>query len=298
MMGAQAEQPLLARLWRVLRGHAGSSPTTDDVRQPRPSNVSPSDQRQVSSSPRITTRLDTRSDQRIIYDVGANNGDDLPYYLRRSDLVIAIEADPELARGIEERFSSEISAGRLKVENCVVTADAGGANVPFYLHQGHNVLHQFGRPSDADIHNFKEVSLPSKRLVDIVRQHGAPYYMKIDVEGYDQVLLSALFLEGIRPPYISAETHSVEVFAALVALGRYNAFKIVNGQTVHEVYREFRICSDREDATYSFPYHSAGPFGNDVKGCWETGNTFLRTLAEAGLGWADIHASAVDAPER
>ncbi len=158
------------------------------------------------------------------------------------------------------------------------------------------MLHQFGRPSDAEIHNFKEVFLPSKRLVDIVNHYGAPYYMKIDVEGYDQVLLAALFSEAIRPPYISAESHSVEVFAALVALGHYNAFKLVNGHTVHEVYRDFEIRTDEEVTTYSFPYHSAGPFGNDVKGSWETANRFLRTLAEAGLGWADIHASAVDAP--
>ena len=132
--------------------------------------------------------------------------------------------------------------------------------------------------------------------MDIVREHGTPYYIKIDVEGYDQVLLAALFSEGIRPPYISAETHSVEVFAVLVALGHYDAFKIVIGQTVHEVYQDVQIGG--EETAYSFPYHSAGPFGNDVKGYWETANTFLRTLAEAGLGWADIHASAVDAPDQ
>ena len=230
--------------------------------------------------------------------MGANNGHDIPYYLKKGDLVVAIEAAPDLAGQIEKRFASEIREERLVVENCVVTVDAGGIDVPFYLNHGLDVLHQFGRPSDADIHNYKEVLLPSKRLVDIVKAHGAPHYITIDVDGYDQELLAALFSGGIRPPYISAESHSVEVFAALVALGHYNAFKLTNGHSVHDVYRDFQFPTEEGERTYSFPYHSAGPFGNDVKGCWETANTFLRTLAEAGLGWADIHASAVDVAER
>jgi hypothetical protein len=42
---------------------------------------------------------------------------------------------------------------------------------------------------------------------------------------------------------------------------------------------------------YSFPFHSAGPFGNDVDGAWMTGDNFLRVLALEGLGWKDIHAT-------
>ncbi len=254
--------------------------------------------KEMTSSPLSPQVFGPRDkDPGVIYDVGANNGDDIPYYLSKTDLVVAIEADPDLAAQIERRFASEISKGQLIVESCVVTADEGGGNVPFYLHQGHHVLNQFIRPNDADMHNFREVSLPSKRLVDVIQAHGAPHYVKIDVEGYDQSLLAALFTEGIRPPYVSAESHSVEVFAVLIALGHYNAFKWVNGHTVHEVYRDFPIRTAQKETVFSFPYHSAGPFGNDVLGRWETANTFLRTLADAGFGWSDIHASAVDLPE-
>jgi predicted O-methyltransferase YrrM len=34
--------------------------------------------------------------KKIIYDFGSNNGDDIPYYLLKSDLVIAVEANPAL----------------------------------------------------------------------------------------------------------------------------------------------------------------------------------------------------------
>jgi hypothetical protein len=47
---------------------------------------------------------------------------------------------------------------------------------------------------------------------------------------------------------------------------------------------------------HSFPHHSGGPFGNDIDGPWMTPESFFRLLAFAGLGWKDIHASKVDAP--
>ena len=49
----------------------------------------------------------------IIYDVGMNNGDDTAYYLSRGHRVVAIEANPLLAREVAVRFHTEIAAGRL-----------------------------------------------------------------------------------------------------------------------------------------------------------------------------------------
>jgi len=33
--------------------------------------------------------------KKIIYDLGSGNGDNIPYYLLKSDLVIAVEAIPK-----------------------------------------------------------------------------------------------------------------------------------------------------------------------------------------------------------
>ena len=59
--------------------------------------------------------------KKIIYDVGAHNGSDIPYYLMKGDTVVAIEANPVLCKGIRQDFASEIQEGRLILENCVVT---------------------------------------------------------------------------------------------------------------------------------------------------------------------------------
>ena len=99
------------------------------------------------------------------------------------------------------------------------------------------------------------------------------------------------------PPFISAESHSIDVFATLVALGKYNSFKLVDGGTVSSRYQDYDIFTTDGSVKYSFPPHSAGPFGNDISGQWMTSENFFRVLAFSGLGWKDIHASNIEIPE-
>lgn len=40
----------------------------------------------------------------VIYDLGANRGDNLPYFLSRADLVVAVEANPALAREMNSEY--------------------------------------------------------------------------------------------------------------------------------------------------------------------------------------------------
>ena len=54
-------------------------------------------------------------------------------------------------------------------------------------------------------------------------------HIKIDLEHFDTEILRALFLNNVFPPYISAEAHSVDPFAIMLALGKYKSFQIVEG---------------------------------------------------------------------
>lgn len=231
--------------------------------------------------------------KRIIYDFGANNGDDIPYYLRKADVVVAVEADPALCKVIEARFQTELHAGQLYIENCVLTADVE-ADVVFYVNKSDHVLNQFPTPSDRDIDHFEQIILPSLSPITIIKKYGEPFYIKIDVEHYDKAILRMLFLNRIYPQFISAESHCVENFALLVSCGRYNAFKLVDGPSVSKIYNNLSFVSnDGKRETYSFPYHSAGPFGDDIYGEWLSANDLLLLLAFEGLGWKDIHATRV-----
>lgn len=69
------------------------------------------------------------SPRKIIYDLGANNGDEIPYYLKKADTVVAVEANPVLCDQIRDRFAVQIAEGRLFVEGCVL-AEYGCEQVP------------------------------------------------------------------------------------------------------------------------------------------------------------------------
>jgi FkbM family methyltransferase len=233
----------------------------------------------------------------VIYDIGANNGDDIPYYLMKADFVVAVEANPELCIQLQKRFAKEIQQNRLIIENCVLTAEDEGSVVPFYVHKSNHVLSQFPRPLQ-NIEEFEQVFVAGKSVGQLFKEHGSPYYIKIDIEHYDHVLLRSLFSKGINPKYISAESHSIEVFCLLASLGGYNLFKIVDGATVVNFYHNWSIATTTGESVYSFPYHSAGPFGEDVAGDWINSSELFFRLVNEGLGWKDIHAKCENNEKR
>lgn len=233
----------------------------------------------------------TTLNNKIIYDFGANNGDDIAYYLKKADIVVAVEANPTLTKYIEERFSSEIFQGKLFIENCVITADEIDAFVPFYIHKYGHVISQFPKPKESELQNFDEVMLPSKSVMSIISKYGYPHYVKIDIEGYDQEILRTLFNNKIFPEFISAESHSIEVFSLLVSSNQYSAFNLVEGPLVPILYGDTLIHTAKDKERHSFPSHSAGPFGDDIKTEWMTFENLFKRLAFEGLGWKDIHAA-------
>lgn len=238
------------------------------------------------------TGFSTPTDEIVIYDVGANNGDDLPYYLKKADRVVAVEANPVLCAQIAVRFAEAIECGHLIVENCVLVSDGQAAEVPFFIHRVQDVLSQFPRPTN--IAEFDEVVLPAKTVATLFAAQGSPHFVKIDIEHYDEQILRAIFSAGFRPPFISAESHSIGVFAALVALGGYDTFKLVEGSTVADRYRAHPFVNRAgETDVHSFPVHSAGPFGDDIDGEWMNASEFFKLLAFVGLGWKDIHATNI-----
>jgi FkbM family methyltransferase len=239
----------------------------------------------------------SRGQRRVIYDLGANNGDDIPYYLLKSDLVVAVEASPVLAAGLRQRFGAEIAAERVRIETCALTVDPAVAEVPFYLHRTNHLLSQLPRPAPERLAEFDQTVLSATTFAALVALHGDPFYVKIDLEGYDDVILQDLFRNGVFPPYVSAEAHTIDVFCTLVALGGYDAFKLVEGEFVGRDYASHPIATDSGTQVYAFPSpHSSGPFGNDIPGPWMDRALFLRYLAHVGPGWIDIHASRVDSP--
>ena len=236
-------------------------------------------------------------DVKIIYDIGSNNGDDIAYYMLKANKVVAVEANPDLCKRISDRYSSEIKCGTLVVENCAVTDEKSGL-IDFYISQANHVLSTLVAPSPQDRDKWKICRVEAVPIIDIIKKHGPPYYIKIDVEGHDESILKSLARAGVKPPFISAESHTLGVFTLLSEQMNYRSFKLVDGYSVSKVYRKRRIFSPIQNSNieYSFPYHSGGPFGDDVDGPWLEKSTMLKFLALQQLGWKDIHATTTVEP--
>ena len=128
--------------------------------------------------------------------------------------------------------------------------------------------------------------------MELIERHGDPYYIKIDIEHFDAEILQCLFVNNIRPPYLSAEYHNPEVLTLLLESGRYDAFKLIHGFSVARKFRNVPVQStDGETTSIRFPPHAAGPFGEDIVGHWLCGKLFTRMLNIVGCGWKDIHAT-------
>ena len=113
--------------------------------------------------------------KKVIYDFGANIGNDIPYYLKKADVVVAGEANPKLTNRIKDKFADAVRSGRLIVENCVLNSEGANSDVSFFIHNRNHALRQLPPPKASSMSEFSLVRLPSCRLHEIVARYGDPY---------------------------------------------------------------------------------------------------------------------------
>jgi len=239
--------------------------------------------------------------KKIIYDLGCHNGSNIPYYLLKADMVVAVDANPILCENIKTTYQKEIKEKRLIVENFIITHELSGEKKPFYIFKELDVCSSiysdynfFYKNKKVQKSDFNEIKVETKNILDLIHKNGEPFYIKIDLEDYDHVILREIFNNRIAPKYISSECHKIEVFNLMIGHDLYNYFKIVKGSSVES--EQYIIKSlNGEQIYYKFPPHSAGPFGEDIKGNWLPKDIFnLQFFLNGGPSWVDIHALRSD----
>src|SRR5262245_65693317 len=175
----------------------------------------------------MQTEVSTMS---LVYDVGMFNGDDTAYYLEKGFRVVGVEANPNLIPRLKERFSAEIEPSRLVIENVAVAEVEG--EVELFIAGDDKPQSSLTR-CVLDLHNVPVTSIRvrSVTLSSLIQRHGAPVFMKIDVENSDLIVLRDLATHGIKPPEISIEAHSTDVIVQLYNMG-YSRYRFINGKTV------------------------------------------------------------------
>jgi FkbM family methyltransferase len=224
---------------------------------------------------------------RLIFDLGMNNGDDTEYYLKKGFEVVAVEANPQLCEMCTQRFGSAVSAGRLHILNRAVAAEAG--TVQFFVNEsvsGWSTIDDRWRQTRQDAQtNIRVITIPAVTMGELVRQHGMPYYVKVDIQGAELVCLRELVEVEDRPAYVSVSAgsdvlrdgaleHVRQQLELLAQLG-YCKFKIVPQQETH-----LQTCPhpalEGTFVVHRFPHGSSGMFGRELPGIWLDASAALK----------------------
>lgn len=233
-------------------------------------------------------------DKQMIFDFGANRGQNIPYYLLKSAIVVAVEGNPKLCEQIREKFATEIRQKRLYVENCVVTEQQTKGDLPvrFWISKKSDVLSTFVQPRDEE--NFEIIFVRARTPASIIRDYLGDntflLYCKFDLEGYDAPAIRSLLIDGIFPAYLSVEIQNREAVSELLLSEAYKSFMLIDGASVEKKYQNAKIRVSGRNLIFSFARHSAGPFGEDLVGRRLNVKNLEKLLEFKGYGWRDLHA--------
>jgi FkbM family methyltransferase len=268
-----------------------------------------------------TSALDQRSGLMsvLVYDIGVNDGRDTSHYLREGYNVVSIDANPVICAAIETKFCDYIRIGQLQIINRGITEAKG--QLEFWvcddLPQWSSFHRDLASRHGAMHHQIVVDCVPIKEIID---EFGIADYMKIDIEGNEQICISGL-TSDIAPKYISLEIefqYGQQQLEILARLG-YRGFKVIcqnNGWS--QVTRENTSFYERRPDHFiirrlrrlrAVPrrllggrrYVESGPWGEKTSGAWHSvdhAQSVWRSLRDIderqgmnGLGWwFDIHA--------
>ena len=224
----------------------------------------------------------------LIYDIGMHNGDDSLFYLLKGFRVIAVEADPQLCEAARNRLRPFLEGGQLTIVNRAVMPKAG----PVTFHRSSTpgwgtVVEDWHRYNVAHGVAADSFVVDGTTLADLIKNHGPPFYLKVDIEGMDRMALESLAATNVRPHYLSIETSfersptmaSIEAeFETLVALG-YDRFKIVDQERVPEQVPPSPARMGKY-VPYEFTDSASGLFGEEAPGEWLSAQAALESFRQ------------------
>lgn len=255
------------------------------------------DRRQIfASAPEFAM---TFPDDLYVIDVGMNDGKDSEYYARRGFKVIAYEANPEVIERAGEKLAPH--GDRIEVRNRAIAHEAG--ELTFYVNKFNDAWSSLNQTIGSRRSGSSEIRVQTVQLqTDLRPICEAIHFVKIDIEGYDEVALRQVLELPVLPTYLSVENGSRSMIERMGAAG-YTGFKFSNQLYVPAQ----RIPADSKHGRaieHSFLRSSSGLFGEDLQGRWLNQEEALKVIEalDAGrrlapnnlwaetIGWFDLHA--------
>jgi FkbM family methyltransferase len=168
----------------------------------------------------------------LVFDVGANIGAKTELYLRNGAKVVCFEPQAACVDALQERFRGN---GRVVVVPTALGAHIGEAEMSICSQE--NAISTFadvwktGRFKDK-LWDRVEV-VPVTTLDAAIERHGMPFYCKIDVEGFEQSVLSGLTrqIPVLSFEFCAEGLDQTETCLALLSRLGYAAFNACLGET-------------------------------------------------------------------
>jgi FkbM family methyltransferase len=163
--------------------------------------------------------------QNLIFDIGMHHGLDSEFYLLKGFRVVAVEANPLLVQAAREKFASYLQSGQLVIVDAGIWHSPG--SLIFYRNLDKDDWSSFRRGAGTrNGTRFEEIAVECITIGALLSRYGLPYYMKIDVEGADKIILNDMARLEARPQFMSAEEYGVDVIRDMSRLG-YDQFQII-----------------------------------------------------------------------
>lgn len=244
--------------------------------------------------------LELMMDRKLIFDLGLHKGGDADFYLTKGFRVIGLEANPSLCASVRNKYASAIQERKLVVVERALAETSAGA-VSFFINESHDDWGSLNRSAcEQGAGKATEITVQSITLHELVKEYGAPYYIKCDLEGGDAIFAAQLTQAAEKPPFVSLEATSANDLAMLLSCG-YNRFQLVN-QWMHPFTRAPNPAREGVFVDARFDSYCSGLFGLDLnREKWTDFATMMRMFfdwydlhnRDAGLapGWLDVHAT-------
>ncbi len=152
--------------------------------------------------------------ENLIFDLGFHSGEDTDFYLKKGFSVVGVEANPDLVANARIRFQDAIAQGRLHLICGAIAPASAGEKVNFYANPNNSgwgtIMPDWSSRNEMLGYSSKRIEVPRVDIAEVYRSHGVPFYLKIDVEGVDRLILEELTSVECLPQYVSVESEKVD----------------------------------------------------------------------------------------
>lgn len=231
----------------------------------------------------------------LIYDVGANNGEDTAFYVAKGFRVVAIEANPKLAEKLRVRFAQEIADGVVTL--CDVAISDAEGEMDFHIHETDDWSSLEKSPRFWE-GNFETVRVRTVRFNDLVAQLGVPYYLKVDIEGGELAVFDRIGELPSLPAYVSFEDNiNLDSILKTVKAAGYSRFKLIEQGSKPGQQEAPNPPLEGKYVPFNFDGNMSGAFGQETPGEWLDADGIdaeiqaLKDYRAKGnwQGWYDVH---------